>query len=205
MKKIKVLNGYCGIGGNRKIWKKVDVTAIEIDSEIAKVYKSNFPNDNVLITDAHQYLLENYQNFDFIWMSPPCQTHSSFRHNICVKFRGTKVEYPDMRLYQEIILLKHHFNGKWVIENVCPYYQELIPAQKIQRHLFWSNFKINNKQFKGERIRTSQIPQLQKIHGFNLDNFKLKDKRQILRNCVLPELGNHVFKNAFRNEQETIK
>ena len=39
-KMIKVLNLYAGIGGNRKLWKDVEVTAVEINEEIAGVYKS---------------------------------------------------------------------------------------------------------------------------------------------------------------------
>ena len=84
---IKVLNLYAGIGGNRKYWQDVDVTAVEIEPNIAKIYQDFFPDDKVIITDAHQYLLEHYNEYDFIWSSPPCQSHSSFRHNICVKFR----------------------------------------------------------------------------------------------------------------------
>ena len=79
---MKILNLYAGIGGNRKLWDNVDVTAIEISPQIAKIYQDLYPNDNVIITDAHQYLLDHYKEFDFIWTSPPCQSHSSFRHNI---------------------------------------------------------------------------------------------------------------------------
>ena len=190
---MKVLNLYAGIGGNRKLWKDVEVTAIENNEDIAWVYKGNFPGDTVIVDDAHEYLLEHYKEFDFIWSSPPCQSHSSFRHNICVKFRGTKPVYPDMSLYQEILFLKHHFKGKWVVENVKPYYEPLISGQLIQRHLFWSNFPIDNIEFKKDKIRTAQIPDLQKLHGFDLSGHKLKNKRQVLRNCVLPELGKHVF------------
>lgn len=197
MKKIKVLNLYAGIGGNRKLWKNVEVIAVEDNPEIAKIYMDNFPDDFVNITDAHEYLLHNYMNFDFIWSSPPCQTHSSFRFNIGVKFRGTKPKYPDMRLYQEILFLKHHFKGKWVVENVKPYYPPLIPAQQIQRHLFWANFKIPDIKVKQDNIRKVQIPQLQKMHGFNLSKYKLKNKRQILRNCVLPKIGLYILEYAF--------
>lgn len=58
---IKVLNGYCGIGGNRKLWENVEVTAIDNNQEIAKIYKDNFPNDNVIIGDAHEFLLKHYR------------------------------------------------------------------------------------------------------------------------------------------------
>jgi len=72
----KVLNLYAGIGGNRKLWEDVDVTAVEWDEDIAEVYQENFPNDNVVVDDAHEYLKNNYRDFDFIWSSPPCPTHS---------------------------------------------------------------------------------------------------------------------------------
>lgn len=203
---MKVLNLYAGIGGNRKLWPDYcEVTAVELNPDIVAIYKELFPKDRVIVGDAHEYLLKHFKEYEFIWSSPPCQTHSSFRYNICVKFRGTKPEYPDMKLYQEILFLRHHFKGKWVIENVLPYYGELIPAQKLQRHLFWANFNISNKEFNGEKIRAAQIPQLQEVHGFDLSKIQLKNKRQILRNCVLPELGKHIFNCAFKEKQITIK
>jgi len=200
--KIKILNLYAGIGGNRKLWKNVKVTAVENNQEIAKIYQDFFPKDKVIVADAHKYLLEHYKDFDFIWSSPPCQTHSSFRQNICVRFRGTEPKYPDMRLYEEIIFLENNFKGLWVVENVKPYYKPLIEAKLLQRHLFWSNFDIENIEIKKEKIRTAQIPQLQEVHGFDLKDFKLKNKRQILRNCVLPELGQYIFKCALEDRQK---
>ena len=72
---MKILNLYAGIGGNRKLWNEIlpgaKVTAVELDIKIAKVYKELSPNDEVIIGDAHQYLLENHEKFDFIWSSPP--------------------------------------------------------------------------------------------------------------------------------------
>lgn len=201
MEKIKVLNLYCGLGGNRKLWKNVDVTAIEINPEIAKIYMELYPDDFVMIRDAHEYLLHNYMNYDFIWSSPPCQSHSSFRHNICVKFRGTEAKYPDMTLYEEILFLKHHAKCKWVVENVKPYYSPLIEGKILQRHLFWSNFPIADLNFEKENIRKAQINDLQKLHGLDLSKHKIKNKRQVLRNCVLPELGLHVFNCSLLNNE----
>ena len=148
---IKVLNLYAGIGGNRKLWKDVDVTAIEINPEIAKIYQDFFPDDKVIVADAHKYLLEHYEKFDFIWSSPPCQSHSRIR-NIAGVGRGqNKSIYPDMNLYQEIIFLNQIFNtngskfkGRWVVENVRGYYEPLIKPQEIGRHYFWANFIITN-------------------------------------------------------------
>jgi len=202
MKKIKVLNLYSGIGGNRKLWKNCEVTAVELDKEIANIYQKFFPKDKVIIGDAHQYLLKHYKEFDFIWSSPPCQSHSQVRLNLAVKFNNSKPIFPDMKLYEEIIFLKHYFKRYWVVENVMPYYQLLIKAQKIQRHLFWSNFEIKDKKFIKERIGDSQIKDLEKIHGFNLSKFRLTEKRQILRNCIYPPLGLHIF-NEFKKVYKT--
>lgn len=210
---MKILNLYSGIGGNRKLWgKSHQVTAVEIVPEIAEVYKRFFPNDNVIVADAHDYLLKHFKEYDFIWSSPPCPTHS-----VCCYFLKGQgiIRYPDMKLYQEIILLKHFFKGKFVVENVKPYYKPLIEPQTIGRHCFWANFKIPDKKIdyvqigtfnrqaskNAQRkaiIREAQIPELTDLHGLNLIGVKLKNKRQILRNCVLPEIGLHIFKQAWK-------
>lgn len=62
------LNLYAGLGGNRKkLPDDVQVTAVEMDGRIAAVYKRLYPQDTVIIGDAHQYLLDHYEEFDFIW------------------------------------------------------------------------------------------------------------------------------------------
>jgi DNA (cytosine-5)-methyltransferase 1 len=215
---MKVLNLYAGIGGNRKLWpEECEVTAIENNPEIAAIYQSFFPKDKVIVADAHEYLLNHFQEFQFIWSSPPCPTHSG-----CNNFLNPQglIRYPDMRLYQEIIFLKHFFKGLWVVENVKPYYEPLITAQESGRHLFWSNFLITNwkdkeKEFmkisilnaraSTRRTNTNVLLELQKYHGFNLEKFKLKDKRHALGDCVKPELGLHVFNCAFKTKQEVLK
>jgi len=195
---MKVLNLYAGIGGNRRLWgDEHQITAVELDPDIAAVYKDLYPNDQVIVGDAHEYLLKHYQEFDYIWSSPPCQSHSSFRFNINVRYRGTEPVYPDMKLYQEIILLSTHFDGLYVIENVKPYYEVLIkPTVELQRHYFWTNYDIQQAEFKGENLRTAQIPDLEALHGVDLSRYRLSNKRQVLRNCILPDLGLHVFKHA---------
>ena len=197
---MKILNLYAGIGGNRKLWgNEHEITAIEINSDIAEIYKNLYPQDTVIIGDAHQYLQEHFNEFDFIWSSPPCQTHSSFRQNICVRYRGTKAVYPDMKLYQEIIFLQANAKCKWIIENVKPYYPPLIkPNKELQRHLFWSNFEIRQKDFEKDNIRKAQISDLEKMYGFDLKKYKLSNKRQSLRNCVKPELGLYIFEEMYK-------
>src|SRR3990167_3926891 len=113
---MKILNLYAGLGGNRKFWtpngNDHEITAIEYKPEIAKIYQDFFPNDKVIVADAHQYLLEHFEEFDFIWSPPPCPTHSQIRF-IATYTRGgvirQKPVYPDMKLYEEIILLTKYF------------------------------------------------------------------------------------------------
>lgn len=198
---MKILNLYAGIGGNRKLWGGHEITAVEINPDIAEIYKNLYPQDTVIIGDAHEYLQEHFNEFDFIWSSPPCQTHSSFRQNICVRYRGTKAVYPDMKLYQEIIFLQANAKCKWVVENVKPYYPPLItPNKELQRHLFWSNFEIREKIFEKDNIRKAQIPDLEKMYRFDLSKYKLSNKRQVLRNCVKPELGKYIFKEMIERD-----
>ena len=56
---MKILNLYAWIGGNRKEWEWHQITAVEYDPVIAKVYQDLYPNDIVIIWDAHQYLLDH--------------------------------------------------------------------------------------------------------------------------------------------------
>ena len=195
---MKILNLYAGIGGNRKLWgDDHEVTAVEFNPDIAGVYQKFFPKDTVIVGDAHQYLLDHYKEFDFIWSSPPCPTHSKINYSNGGRWA---VKYPDMKLYQEIILLQEWFEGKYVVENVISYYEPLIKPQESGRHYFWANFKIPKKDYgvqvgtlmHGTRkriIREAQIPELMSLHGFDLSQINIPNKRQVLRNCVFPELG----------------
>jgi len=145
-KPFKVLNLYACLGGNRYKWTDCEVTAVELDPEAARLYQERFPNDKVIIADAHQYLLDHFKEFDFIWSSPPCPSHSRARYwNSSNYDTTTEAIYPDMKLYQEILFLQHYYKtGKWVVENVKPYYEPLIkPTAILGRHYFWSNFDIS--------------------------------------------------------------
>ena len=126
---VKVLNLYSGIGGNRKLWTDCEVTAVELNESIAAIYKDFFPDDKVIVGDAHDYLIKHFREFDIIWTSPPCPTHS--RMNTLNNHTRGALHYPDMKLYQEIIFLDNWFEGKYCVENVVPYYDPLIPGKKI--------------------------------------------------------------------------
>ncbi|KKN50446.1 hypothetical protein LCGC14_0632770 [marine sediment metagenome] len=200
---MKILNLYAGIGGNRKLWgDEHEVTAIELEPEIAAIYQDFFPKDKVIVTDAHQYLLEHFKEFDFIWSSPPCPTHSKFM--ISKKtFPNWKMPYPDMSLYQEIIFLQSWFKGKFVVENVMSYYKPLIRPYELQRHYFWSNFPIPKEYFPADHIRDTTVKELEKHHGINLDGYKI-DKSKVLSNCVNPKVALFIFNMAFKEKQSTL-
>ena len=201
---MKILNLYAGIGGNRKLWgNEHDITAIENSRDIAAVYSDLFPNDTVIIADAHKYLLDHYKEFDLIWSSPPCQSHSQIRYNIGYKanrkYKKVNTKYADLKLYEEVLLLKYWYEGKWVVENTIPYYKPLIDGVKMGKHLWWSNFDIGNYNVKSRGHRGGTVETLTQLKGIDLSKYDIKNKRQILRNCVEPELGLHIL-NQLSNE-----
>ena len=198
---MKVLNLYACLGGNRLLWDNCEVTAVELDEELARLYQERFPNDTVIVADAHQYLLDHYQEFDFIWSSPPCPTHSRMRlTNTGEGERKSKATYADMKLYQEIILLKHFFKGKYCVENVIPFYEPLIAAKKRGRHLYWTNFNLPNDL--GERkisggLLTNDMETLCEFHNYNFKKYKGNQRiGKIARNLVDYEAGKTIFDTA---------
>ena len=193
---MKVLNLYAGIGGNRKLWEDVEVTAVENNKEIAKIYQDFFPKDKVIVADAHKYLLEHYKEFDFIWSSPPCPTHSriNFLNNEKIE-QGIKPQYPCMKLYEEIIFLKTWFKGKWVVENVISYYEPLIKPFICASHYFWANFHIDNKNSIIRGIREN-INYVKEKVGFNLNGYTGINKRKTLNNCVEPKTALFILRQS---------
>lgn len=198
---MKILNLYAGIGGNRKLWgNEYDITAVEINPEIANLYKKYYPTDTVIVADAHQYLIEHIlDGWDFIWSSPPCPSHSRINTD-----GQHPPRYPEMSLYQEIIMLSNNwYKGKWVVENVIPYYTPLIsPTINIDRHYFWCNFFVNKIYVKSEKPIAEQTS-VNGRFGFNLKGVKISNKRQILRNLVNPEIGNHFLNRALEIQEGT--
>ena len=205
---MKVLNLYACLGGNRLLWNNCEVTAVELDEELARLYQERFPNDKVIVADAHQYLLDHYKEFDFIWSSPPCPTHSKVRFSQHTK-KSHIPKYPNMNLYQEILFLDNYFKGKYVVENVIPYYQPLIPAKKRGRHLYWTNFNLPTDI--GERengkgiisVTGDEVAKLSIFHNYDFKKYKGKQRRdKIARNLVDYEAGKTIFdvaRETYRN------
>jgi len=204
---MKILNLYAGIGGNRRLWgDEHEIVAVEYDESIASIYQDLYPNDTVIVADAHKYLLDVHRQglFDFIWSSPPCPTHSRMNFLLNQKESYTP-RYPDMKLYEEIILLKTFYKGYWVVENVKSYYDPLIEPQVSGGHYFWANFEIPNldtrKKVRNDKGYTLQKKMedkgiiIQDFHGYK------KDKRTLLNNAIEGELGLAIL-NQIDNEDK---
>lgn len=205
---MKILNLYACLGGNRYKWDdvakeagiEIKVTAVELDPEAARLYQERFPNDTVIVADAHQYLLDHYKGFDFIWSSPPCPTHSRMRKtNTGEGERKSKATYPNMMLYEEIILLQHFFKGKFCVENVIPYYEPLIEPQKRGRHLYWTNFilPVDLGYRKANNFINTKVSELSKFHDYDFTKYKgVQRVDKMARNLVDYEAGKTIFETA---------
>lgn len=211
-KKVKILNLYASLGGNAYKWNReeVEVTAVELDKELCKLYKKRFPKDKVICSDAHAFLLELAQNnnineFDFIWSSPPCPSHSRARR----ANKKAKVIYPDLKLYEEVILLQHNYKGLYCIENVIPYYNKckpLLNAHKRGRHIYFTNFTLpeilsNRKRAKIGDNSKDEIKNLVKFHEIEEEYKAYKGKQRkdkIARNLVDFEAGLTILESALK-------
>ena len=208
MKKYKILNLYACLGGNRYKWDLVakeagidiEVTAVELDPELARLYQERFTNDIVIVADAHQYLLDHFKEFDFVWTSPPCPSHSGIRWKAKYKLDAI---YPEMSLYQEIILLDKWFDGKYVVENVIPYYEPLIPAKKRGRHLYWTNFNLPNSINERKDANglmdgaKDEVNKWCEFHDYDFYKYNGEQRRdKIARNLVDYEAGRTIFETA---------
>ena len=218
--KYKILNLYACLGGNRLKWDEVakeagieiEVTAVELDEEAAMLYQERFPNDNVIVADAHQYLLDHYTMFDFIWSSPPCPSHS--RVKFSQKNReNTKPYYSDMKLYEEILFLDNFFDGKYCVENVIPYYEPLITAKKRGRHLYWTNFNLPTVLSERDKISGlitkddyEAIKKLCEFHDYDFFKYKGEQRRaKMARNLVDYEAGKTIFATALGIQMQQNK
>lgn len=203
---MKILNLYACLGGNRYKWSNEhEITSVELDTELARLYQKRFPNDKVIVADAHEYLLNHYQEYDFIWSSPPCPTHSRVRAT--QKNKNFFIpKYPEMSLYQEIIFLDNFFKGKYCVENVIPYYDPLIPGQKRGRHIYWCNFILPSV-LSNRKIRMhgydNEVKRFCEFHEINLDDYKGNQRKdKIARNLVDYEAGATILNTAMGIRQK---
>ncbi len=205
---MKILNLYAGLGGNRSLWgNEHDITAIELSPFIAGIYLDRFKNDNVIVADAHEYLEKHFFEYDFIWTSPPCPTHSNLIHNT-----NKIYVYPDIKLWQEILLLQGIKNDypdiKWIVENVKTWYEPLIPpTEYLQRHYLWTNFniaKLKKNTYEQDNIVSGTIKQKEKNNDIDLSKYNITAQAKItcLNNCVNRFLGRDILNCALEKNYQ---
>lgn len=199
---MKILNLYACLGGNRLLWNEVadvKVTAVELDEDLASLYAERFKDDTVIVGDAHEYLLKHYEDYDFIWSSPPCPTHSRARY-WAIGANGKKPVYPDLRLYEEVLFLQHHFKGKYVVENVLPYYEPMLNPKIRNRHIYFTNFNIPYNL--GDRTANvcqgkDELERLCEFHKFDFNKYQGKQRKlKIARNLVDYNAGKKILETA---------
>jgi DNA (cytosine-5)-methyltransferase 1 len=161
-----------------------------------KKITENLPDSTVICYNNYD------KGFDFIWSSPPCPSHSQIRFNIGFKanrkYRKVDAVYPDMELYQEIIYLKHWFKGRYCVENVITYYEPLIRPQESNNHYFWVNFYFSPFKNTKRCIRSQEHETRKERVDIDLSKFNLETRfeKQVLNNCVEPELGLHILNES---------
>ena len=111
-----------------------------------------------------------------------------------------------MKLYQEILFLQHYYKGKYVVENVTPYYEPLIQAKKKGRHLYWTNFNLPNSlnERKFQLCATkNEFSELCDFHDYDFRQYKgEQSKTKIARNLVDYEAGKTIFETLLGIEKQ---
>ena len=200
---MKILDLFAGIGGTAKgiqeEVKRVEYVAVDNDQEVCEIHKLNNPGSTVFCEDVNVFL-KDINKYDFIWASPPCQTHS--RWNLTKEL----LPPPDLFLYELILYLKWN-KCNFVVENVTPYYGFLIkPTIKIDRHCFWSSFYI--EPFKVEnlpkRFDFMTINDWRNYHGLEGCKSSQLKERQSLRNAVHSSISAGIIRQYIQPYQELL-
>ena len=115
--------------------------------------------------------------------------------------------FPDMKLFEEILFLQYNFKGKYVVENVIPFYEPLIAAKKRGRHLYWTNFNlpgnIGERKIFSNMIETGNIKQLSEFHDYDFTKYKGEQRlNKIARNLVDYEVGKTILETVFGIERK---
>jgi DNA (cytosine-5)-methyltransferase 1 len=199
---LRVLNAYAGIGGNRHLWPdEWIVRAIELDPRVAAEYASRYPQDTVIVGDAHAYVMEHGHEFDAVWTSPPCPTHSRLAINVA-KRRGVENE-PDPRLWAEVAHLRA-LGGLYVVENVHTYYAPpILPDVVTERHYYWTSAApmmispISVLPVSGRRTGLTADAIAESYGIPPLAPGSVADRRKAMRNAVVPAEGLAIASAAF--------
>ena len=194
---MRILDLFAGVGGTSKgIHRaaaeqnvKLEYVAIDYDPSVLYAHQKFCPEDFTILRNAWNY---DFSGYDFIWASPPCQSHSVLNYTL-------RRYDPDMRLYELIKKLRN--SGKdFIVENVHPYYQPPIPWNfEVNRHVFWSNLPIPSFRVVEKRKAFGELGVTDLLDYHGVDKSVLSHvrgaqrRRQLLRNMVNPEISRRIF------------
>lgn len=155
---IRIADLFCGPGGASFGMVAAGCRVVGIDIEDQKYYPFEF-----IQKDVFKLSLENLENIDFVWASPPCQAYSLGS----VKYRNAGKKYPDLIAKTREML--DTLRVPYVIENVpgAPIRKDLVLCGEmfnlnVIRHRYFeiSGFKVKQPEhrkhtgsvYKGTRI-----------------------------------------------------
>lgn len=197
MSELRVLNAYAGIGGNRHLWPaEWRVTAVEWSPRVAAEYQARYPADTVIVADAHTYVMEHAHEFDAVWTSPPCPTHSRINNT-----RKAKPK-PDPSLWEQIA----HLRGlgiPYVVENVHTYYAPpILPDLVTERHYYWTSCPpvLMSHHWTPAKLGRKHETADELADNYGLPRLapgSVPDRRLAMRNAVLPSEGLEIARAAF--------
>ncbi len=219
---MKILSAFCSVGIGETFWpiKEHEITGIEALPVLAEEYKKRFPNSNVLIGDAYNYISLMHDQYDVIFATPPCQSRSRLTS---INSRQHNKPEEDLRVFELIEFLEDNFAGNWIIENVISnIIPKVNPSLKIGRHHIWSNIplrgyiKVPKPDFRFDKGTYSKaglnqtktyLSDLQNYLGVTLSKrFYIRgnhDPGQIYREGLHPILGKSLL-NQLLNPPKTL-
>lgn len=181
--------------------------AVEIELELARIYKDRFPGSYVTVGDAWN-CLDSIENYDLVIATPPCQSYTNAAG-------ARRREPPDTRIIALLNALRRH--GTYILENVnSTWLQENLPGwQQSGRHLIWTNVVLTYlpeppypenfcfikgvpaRQRPGLSITESYIRDLQAWYGVSLNRRVYirgnHDPGQVYREAMHPTLMKYIF------------
>lgn len=203
---MRILDLYGGVGGTgigihevcqEEFGLEYDYMIVENDEEVIKYHALNCPRSHIYKEDAINWL-DKLENFDFIWVSPPCKSHSMamlFWSNT-EKFRQI-----DKDLFKWIRKTRELKLPAIVVENVVPYYGfKYKPTCMIGRHVFWANFPI----------LPFEVPKRPKAFDYMTKNDWCNYKgiiaatREQARAAVHPAIAGGIFKQFLQPKQKVL-